>query len=65
MTASGYISGNSDTENNSKWIIINFQLRVKSYEWLIKCISARNKNKEADEKKNNQTKNLFTWKLEL
>lgn len=64
MTATVYISGNTDTENNSKWIIINFQLRVKSYEWLIKCISARNKNKEADEKKNNETKKIFTWKLE-
>lgn len=27
-----YISGNIDIENNSKWIIINFQFCVKLYE---------------------------------
>ena len=51
-------------KTTDKWIIINFQPLVKWYEWLIKCISALNKNKEADEKKNNQTKKIFTWKLE-
>ena len=38
-------------KTTDKWIIINFQPLVKWYEWLIKCISALNKNKEADEKK--------------